>query len=61
MTPGYYYFTEDSYPSSVAGQMVTKKRVTIDVNGDDETYYFDNNGKAYELKNHQRLYLRSRW
>ncbi len=50
MAPGYYYFTEDSYPSSVAGQMVTKKRVTIDVNGDDETYYFDNNGKAYELK-----------
>ena len=37
---GYYYFTIDDIPSSVAGQMVTDKRVTIDVDGDDETYYF---------------------
>jgi len=47
MDDGIYYFTEDDYPSSVAGQMVTNKRITIDVNGDDETYYFDKSGKAY--------------
>ena len=45
---GYYYFTEDDYPSSVAGQMVTNKRMTIDVDGDDETYYFNKAGKAYQ-------------
>ena len=44
---GYYYFTEDSYPSSVAGQMVTNKRITIDVDGDDKTYYFNKQGAAY--------------
>ena len=48
MSNGYYYFTEDDYPSSVAGQMVTNKRITIDVNGDDETYYFNKSGKAYQ-------------
>ena len=47
MDAGYYYFTEDSYPSSVAGQMVTNKRITIEVDGDDEVYYFDKKGKAY--------------
>jgi hypothetical protein len=49
MKDGYYYFTEDDYPSSVAGQMVTNKRITIDVNGDDETYYFDKDGHAYTM------------
>ena len=47
---GIYYFTEDDYPSSVAGQLVTNKRITIDVDGDDETYYFDKTGKAYTMK-----------
>lgn len=49
MDKGYYYFTEDDYPSSVAGQMVTNKRITIDVNGDDETYYFNKDGQAYTM------------
>ena len=48
MENGLYYFTEDDYPSSVAGQLVTNKRITIDVDGDDETYYFDKTGKAYQ-------------
>ncbi len=50
MENGLYYFTEDDYPSSVAGQLVTNKRITIDVDGDDETYYFDKTGKAYTMK-----------
>ena len=45
---GIYYFTEDDIPSSVAGQMVTDKRITIDVDGDDETYYFHKSGYAYK-------------
>ena len=48
MSRGYYYFTEDSYPSSVAGQMVTNKRMTLDIHGDDKTYYFDKSGRAYQ-------------
>ncbi len=51
MRDGYYYFTIDDIPSSVAGQMVTDKRVTIDVDGDDETYYFPHkSGWAYTLR-----------
>ncbi len=50
MRDGYYYFTIDDIPSSVAGQMVTDKRVTIDVDGDDETYYFHKSGWAYTLR-----------
>ena len=49
MKDGYYYFTEDDYPSSVAGQMVKNKRITIDVHGDDETYYFNKEGQAYTM------------
>ncbi len=47
MTNGYYYFTIDGDHSSVEGQMVTNKRVTIDVQGDDKTYYFKNTGEAH--------------
>ena len=50
MADGLYYFTEDDYPSSVAGQLVTNKRITIDVDGDDETFYFDKTGKAYTMR-----------
>ena len=45
MDPGYYYFnTEDG---SVNGQMVTNKKVTIEVDGEDEQYYFKKSGAAY--------------
>ena len=45
MEPGYYYFsTEDG---SAEGEMVTNRRVTIDVDGEDETYYFKKSGAAY--------------
>ena len=42
-------------------KLVTNKRITIDVDGDDETYYFDKTGKAYTMKGYQRLYLWRRW
>ena len=45
METGIYYFTEEE--GSAEGQMVTNKKITIDVNGEDETYYFDKTGKAY--------------
>ncbi len=45
MDAGYYYFsTEDG---SVEGQMVTNKKVTIEVDGEDEQYYFKKSGAAY--------------
>ena len=44
---GYYYFTEDDAHGATDGQMVTNKRMTLDVNGEDQTYYFDKTGKAY--------------
>ena len=45
MDPGYYYFsTEDG---SVEGQMITNKKVTIEVDGEDEQYYFKKSGQAY--------------
>ena len=47
MYGGRYYFTIDDSHSSVEGQMVTNKKVTIDVNGEDETYYFGKDGRAY--------------
>lgn len=48
MDYGYYYFTIDDSHSSVEGQMVTNKRVTIDVHGEDKTYYFSKDGRAYK-------------
>ncbi len=47
MTPGLYYFTIDGDHSSIEGQMVTNKKVKIDVHGDDETYYFKKSGEAH--------------
>ena len=44
---GYYYFTEDSDHGPTDGQMVTNRKMTLDVNGEDQTYYFDKTGKAY--------------
>ena len=45
MDAGYYYFnTEDG---SVNGQMITNKKVTIEVDGEDEQYYFKKGGAAY--------------
>ncbi|MDO4327852.1 MAG: hypothetical protein Q4C66_00755 [Lachnospiraceae bacterium] len=44
---GYYYFTDDGSHGSTDGQMVTNKKVTIEVDGEDQTYYFDKTGKAY--------------
>ena len=34
----------------MAGQLVTNKRITIDVHGDDETYYFQKDGRAYTMR-----------
>ena len=48
MDNGLYYFTIDDSHSSAEGQMVTNKRMTIDVHGEDKTYYFRKDGKAYE-------------
>ncbi len=45
---GYYYFTEDDSHGSTDGQMVTNKKMTIEVDGEDKTYYFDKTGKAYQ-------------
>ena len=45
---GFYYFQEDDSHGSVEGQMVTNRRMTIEVDGEDETYYFKKNGQAYE-------------
>ena len=47
MADGIYYFTIDGNHSSVEGQMVKNKRVTIDVNDEDRTYYFKSTGEAY--------------
>ena len=44
---GYYYFTDDSSHGSTDGQMVTNKKMTIEVDGEDKGYYFDKNGRAY--------------
>ncbi len=44
---GYYYFTEDDNHGSTEGQMVTNKKMTIDVDGEDKTYYFKKDGRAY--------------
>ena len=44
---GYYYFTEDDNHGATDGQMVTNKKVTIEVDGEDKTYYFDKTGRAY--------------
>ena len=45
MAEGYYYFTEEE--GSAEGQMVTNKRMTVEVDGEDEQYYFKKNGQAY--------------
>ena len=45
MAKGYYYFTEEE--GSAEGQMVTNKRMTVEVDGEDEQYYFKKNGQAY--------------
>ncbi len=47
MTPGYYYFTEDGDHGANEGKMVTNKKLKIDIDGDDETYYFGKDGRAY--------------
>ena len=47
MKAGIYYFTIDGNHSSVEGQMVKNKRVTIDVHDEDKTYYFKSTGEAY--------------
>ncbi len=47
MAPGYYYFTIDGNHGSNEGKMVTNKKIKIDVDGDEETYYFDKTGRAY--------------
>ena len=47
MSNGLYYFTIDDSHSSAEGQMVTNKKMTIDVHGEDETYYFRKDGRAY--------------
>ncbi len=44
---GFYYFQEDDDHGTTEGQMVTNRRVTIDVDGEDETYYFKKSGQAY--------------
>ena len=44
---GYYYFTDDSSHGSTDGQMVTNKKMTIEVDGEDKGYYFDKTGRAY--------------
>ncbi len=44
---GIYYFQEDGDHGSTEGQMVTNRRTTIEVDGEDETYYFKKNGQAY--------------
>ncbi len=44
---GYYYFTDDSNHGSTDGQMVTNRKMTIEVDGEDKTYYFDKTGRAY--------------
>ncbi len=45
MDAGYYYFDETD--GSTEGQMITNKKLTIDVDGDDEQYYFKKSGAAY--------------
>ncbi len=45
MNEGYYYFTEEE--GSTEGQMIANKKVTIDLDGEEETFYFDRTGKAY--------------
>ncbi|HIQ73621.1 MAG TPA: hypothetical protein IAA51_04295 [Candidatus Cottocaccamicrobium excrementipullorum] len=42
---GYYFFSTDD--GSAEGQMVTNKKVTIDIDGEDEVYYFKKSGAAY--------------
>ena len=45
MGAGYYYFSEED--GSAEGQMVTNKKVTIEIDGEDESYYFKKGGEAY--------------
>ncbi len=45
MAGGYYYFNQED--GSVEGQMITNKKLTIEVDGEDEYYYFKKNGQAY--------------
>ena len=45
MVDGFYYFTEEE--GSAEGQMVTNKKMTVEIDGEDETYYFKKNGQAY--------------
>ena len=45
MDTGYYYFTEEE--GSAEGQMITNKKVTIELDGEEETYYFSKTGEAY--------------
>ena len=44
---GYYYFTDDDNHGSADGQMVTNRKMTIEIEGEDKTYYFDKTGRAY--------------
>ena len=45
---GLYLFDKSGYPGSNSGKMVTNRKVKIDVDGEDETYYFSKNGWAYK-------------
>lgn len=47
MDAGYYYFNADDSHGSTDGQMVTNKRVKIEVDGEDEYYYFKKSGQAF--------------
>ena len=45
MDNGYYYFTEEE--GSTEGQMVTNKKMSIELDGEEKSYYFSKTGKAY--------------
>ncbi len=45
---GIYLFDKAGYPSSSSGKMVTNRKMKVDVNGEDATYYFSKNGWAYQ-------------
>ena len=45
MDTGYYYFSEED--GSAEGQMITNKKVAIELEGEEKTYYFGKTGEAY--------------
>ena len=45
MDAGYYYFSEED--GSAEGQMITNKKMTIEIDGEDKSYYFKKGGEAY--------------